>query len=695
MALRESTYIIPTRGLATSFAQTEYPPEYAQKYNNRFQNGAGGAEKRRGISQTGNVIPGLPTVTGITELIDRLGNSTTFAMAGGSVFRQDGNDWTNVFTFNTTSARIRSVAMSGKQIFYNAVDRPVYTPDGTDFIELKALIEVGDLAAGASARAVVDNDVDNWVTGTNVAINDVVFNVDLSAFAVITAVASAKLTHTAIGSAGAGGDGIGLVEGSVTTGQRYEIIDAVENNIIPTANPNDFDNEGTAGSGTNETSIKVSGATGTLNLSTLDIRVGDWVRNTTKSVLTAVTSVGTAIGVHGVSGQAADDALVFLKSAMPIIQDASVHYGRLYCIDARDLRKVRVSSPNNPQDFTSDGATLDLNDFPLNSSSIDKQTFDAGGLQPEADVLIAIRTFQRFLALIGKSKVYMYQGTEPVGSGADIQPIGLYPQGGVSDRGAVNLGNDFVYASPDGIKSIQLVQDAQTFSQSHLSNQLDVTLRDSIQANNGEDIQLVHYRKRSWLLCKIGAEIYLYNFAPVVLQGKQEQVIGSWHLFTGGFARQTAFYVKQDGTLMTGGAGGVVSEFDTNVFTDNGEVFETDVRTGWLNMKEPRTDVKLRQGHYLKPQMIAGGNIAYTFSVEAPYDAESTDSFVLNASGAASTIGLAVVGQSQIGGTGVINQKIPLHWKGEAARFRVRTEDALGPDILSRLTVYFNEKGRR
>ena len=699
MALQESSYIPPVKGLATSFAETELPPEFAAEMENLFQNQSGGAEKRRGLVQTGNTLAGNPKVTDITELVSKDNTRTLFAGAGGQIYKFDGvSTWTSLHTFPTASATIDSVMMSGKLIFFNGEDPNIFTADGTNFFELKSLIEVGQTTSNSSAIGLTDADFgsgnSSWLVNSNVLINDLLYNVDLDAYGIITVVATASVGHTVIGSVAEGGTGLGLVDDSVssTVSYRYEIIDLVENNIIPTTNVNEDDNEATAGPGTSAKSVAVSG----IVFSDRDIRVGDYIRNTTIAAVTRVTSVATAVGVHGVSGQTSGDALIFLKTAMPIIKDASVHYNRLYAVDSRDLRRIRISSPNNPQDFTSDAAALDINSFPIGSTAIDKQSFDTGALQPEGDVIIAIRSFQRFLVLLGRSNIYFYEGIEPVGTAKDITPIGLYPQGCVNRLAATNLGNDFIYVTPEGVRNVSLNRDASTFNQTLLSNQLDTTLRDLIKANTGDtDIQLIYYRRRSWLLVKIGSELYLYNFAPIVLQGQEEAIIGSWHLFTGGFARQTAYFVRQDGTLMCGDDNGVISEFDTEVFDDVGEIYSTRLKTGWLNMKEPKFSVKTKVGHYIKPQVVAGGDTTLTVEVEAPYNRESTDTAVIGVSGVGAPIGQAVIGTAVIGGSGVVNDKYPLHWRGEVARFLFRTNDTEGPLTISKYTLYYTEAGKQ
>ena len=85
MALQESSYIPPVKGLATSFAETELPPEFAAEMENLFQNQSGGAEKRRGLVQTGDTLTGNPKVTDITELVTKDNTRTLFAAAGGQI----------------------------------------------------------------------------------------------------------------------------------------------------------------------------------------------------------------------------------------------------------------------------------------------------------------------------------------------------------------------------------------------------------------------------------------------------------------------------------------------------------------------------------------------------------------------------------------------------------------------------------
>ena len=171
----------------------------------------------------------------------------------------------------------------------------------------------------------------------------------------ITAVTTANMTHTTIGSAATG---LGFSSlGDQESGDRYEIIDTVALNIIPT--DGEDDNTAVAGPNTDATTIDVSG----VNFAETEIKVGDFVRNTTRSAVAKVSAVATALTVTSVASQTSDDALVFLKSAMPVAFDAHTHYGRAYYADARDKTKVRISGIGAPEDLSTSFGTLDTNTF--------------------------------------------------------------------------------------------------------------------------------------------------------------------------------------------------------------------------------------------------------------------------------------------------------------------------------------------
>ena len=153
--MRRITYDVPDKGLATDFTEVEVPLRYAQRFRNRYITRLGGAEKRRGVAAVRNALPQVSTVTGVHELISPVGGATLFTSTNGQIYRYDDPDWTLVHTMTLSTARLRSVQMRDKLIFFNGVDRQVFTEDGTTFKELKALLEVGLAGSDTSATAAV------------------------------------------------------------------------------------------------------------------------------------------------------------------------------------------------------------------------------------------------------------------------------------------------------------------------------------------------------------------------------------------------------------------------------------------------------------------------------------------------------------------------------------------------------------
>ncbi len=690
MALTEANYPIASKGLAESFTESELPIEFALKFRNRTINAAGGAEKRRGMKQFGSTVPGTPSLDAIHELIAKNGTATLFVSGEGKIYSESGGTYTQVHSGLDASSPLQSVQMGAKLIFVNGVDRNFYTEDGSTFKELLAIIERGESDTGSDRDSLEESDIDNWVADSNVAINDLLFNADVSAYAVITAISTASVSHTQISASSA--SAIGVASRNQGVGDNYEIQDLVELNIIPQTNTED-DNLAVAASGTDDNTVDVSAVP---DWAATDIRVGDYIRNTTRAALGRVTTVSAlSIKITGISGQTTGDSLIFLKSAMPVATFEHVHFGRLYMVDERDQRKVRITGAANPEDMTTNAGTLD------------SSTFKYGEQQPLGDSVVAMGSYQRFLAIAGRQNMLLFEGTDPIADttakSTDFNIIGLFPQGVISPAGLVSTGNDLVYTSADGIQSLSLADDASTLARANLSEALKTTLRDLFASTGAAEIIAFHYPRRSWLCFKVGSRIYVFNYTAFfgvdprgVSRGEGLSTqSGSWSLFDGKFARQKAFFVRADGTLLCCGDGGKVYEYDVkDVYDDDGEVYTTEYQTGWLTGDEPERRVRRKQGHYIKPIIDAGSNITYTILAEAGFDAETTETITFTASGGATPIGLAIVGNATIGGSSIQNIKYPLRWRGEQVRLTFTTNDNQGPDVLSRFTLYATRWGR-
>ncbi len=692
MALLQATYPIAPKGLATNFEETALPPDYALKFRNRFINSAGGCEKRQGLVKHSAAIPGAPTVTSLHELVDsRTGATTLLAGAEGRLYRYNTitSAWVSAHNSHFHDVTYQSVQMVDRLIFVNGTNRNVYTKDGVTFTELRAIIDEDQAISPTSPTQLVISNTTALGGDLNqrgVAPDDVVFNLTRQLLGIISIVGSATATHTGIA--------------GQSPGDHYQIIDTVELNIIPQDGGGEDDNVAIAGPGTNSTTVFVSGITNWLGTS---IRVGDFIQNTTRLSVSLVSAISSAaLGIGGVvAGQTAGDSLTFHKSAMPLAERVHVHYGRAYFIDSRDRHLVRISGPDDPSDMTT------------SSGTIASGTFSFGSQQPTGDIIKSMASYQRFLVMCGNRFTLLFEGTDPIiddaGGTKDFSPAGLFPQGARSPQGLATIGNDVVIISDDGVQSFSYLPQSggSGLGQENLSEALKNTLRTLIAAANESDVLVFHYPKRSWVCFKIGSQIFTYNYTPyfgTALMGASPQAAfsptptrGSWSLFDGKFARQNAFLTRQDGTLLCGGAGGQVYRFDAGTYDDDGETYTTEYQSGWLTLDEPRRSLQIKQGHYIQPTFHNGAPITYTIRAEAPFfPIESNDIITVSAAGGSGSVGGSIIGQWTIGGaSGIFDQKFPLRWRGKEMRLTISTSDQLGPDVVSRFTLFINRLGIR
>lgn len=688
MTIIQTRYTPGRYGLGTEFAESELPLEFSYRFVNRYININGNAEKRQGISQLGDTITGSPTITGLHEFLDNEGVSNIFASANGTIWKlnETAGTWTQVLTGKTTSVRLNSVQMGEKLCFTNGIDRSFYTDDAGDtFNELKALILRGQTSStSTSAAGLSDANVSNWLTETLVTEKDLVFNPTRGAYALITSVGATTIQHTAIGSA-ATGIGYPTVTASANqqTGDFYQIIDLVELNIIP--QNSGFDNFGIGTTGTSAAGIAVSGVDWTKT----QIRTGDFIYNTTRSAITQVSAISTAqLTVQTIAGQTANDSLEFFKSAMPISSWMHVHYGRAYYIDARDRGSVRISGPDDPQDMTSFQRTLAAN------------TQQYSSRQPQAERLLSLKTFQKYLVAAGERNVYADRGIDSVqdttAAAYDFSPVGLFPQGAISRYGLESIGGSMNFVANDGLRNFTASFDSEAFQTANASEYIksEFAAEVAAKASDPDEIQSIHYPRRNWLMCKVGDTIYNYNYTPFYMNGQTVAgQIGSWSKFTGKFAEQKCYLIRRNGDLLCAGTGGKVYEFDKGTYGDDGNAIQTILETGWLSLNEPQQSTQLRSGVYIKPKFEAGAPVTYTITATGDFKQLSTDVVTTTASGVGQ-VGFAQVGTSPIGGERILEDKLPLRWKGEQFKIRIETNDTNGPDIITGFTIYGNIMGK-
>lgn len=706
-------------GLGNESSLKLQPLEFAPEIINRFYNLLGDLEKRPGMSQLGAQIVSAfgvtasVQITNLHEYTNSSGNSTLFA----SGISDDGsNRYGLIWRYNETSAywenmlssatiakspdsRIYSVQMNDKLIFVNGKDRNFFLDNNTvkvttvtanNFQNSFSSIIKGISGGGSSPTLLIDSNVTNWRTETNVAVNDLVMtqvssNGILYAAGVVTSVGTTSIDMTPIsaGKSGIGGGGTG----DFTSGTPYRIVDLVDLNVIPSNAGGGaiYDNVAVGGAATNATTVAVTA----LDFSTTQVKTGDFVYNTTRNAVTQITTVTSNLTVVSVASQTAGDSFVFLKDALPIATYPHVHYGRLHLIDARDQTKIRVSGPNDSEDFTTFSKTLNA------------ITIDYGARQPRGDILLSMDTFQRYLVVGGQQQVYATDGTNPIADVTadviDLDPVGLFPQGLVSPLGLKSIGNEMFYLGHDGLRSFLAAFDSKNTTTTNKSEQIKTVLAQEIASllSSGGNLQLIHYKKRNWVILKIGGKMYNYNYTPT-FQGGQFSNFATLTEFQGTLADQDAFFVRRNDSLVTGDQTGKVYLFDSGAATDAGNNIITRYVSPWHTLQEGQTDVQLliKDGRYIKPIFESFGQINYNITVVGDYELNSEDEVVVSAIGAG-VVGVSTVGNAIINNTTITEPKMPLRWRGQRCQITIETNSNAGSDIINSYTIYGNIFGRR
>lgn len=647
-------------GYGTESSSKLQPLDFSPNIINRFYNMLGDLEKRRGMQQIANLAG---AISGIAEYVNTSGESTLLYLPT-----------TAAESLGAFQKRTSSVQMGEKLIIVDGVGRnQSYTP-AEGYQQLHSVVTKGTTGGGTNSVLLFDNDITNWKTQTNVAVNDLV-NMQQkvsagfsNAYGVVTSVGTSSLDMTVIG---VSGNGLGLTtDVTAATGLPYRIFDLVELNIFPQGQYLFNDNVAIGGAATSAAAISVTA----FNFAASQIRPGDYVYNTTRAAVARVNSVSANIAVTTIAGQTAGDSLVFLKEAMPIASYAHVHYGRLHLIDARDPSKIRVSGPNDPEDFSTFSKTL---------SSV---TIDYGTRQAQGDVLLSMDTFGRYLVVGGKRAVWVTDGTNPIADVTadvvDLDPVGLFPQGVFSSTGLQSIGNEMLYIGYDGLRSFMAAFDSKNTTTNNKSEQIKTEIINALkdQANTPENVQLIHYPRRNWVMMKIGNVIYNYNYTPMYSNGKYN-TIGTFTKFTGLLATQALFLVRRNGDLITSDGSAAAYLFDVSgVYADGSNNIATTYTSPWHTLQEGETnaDIIIKDGRYIRPVFETSAEIKYNISVVGDFAQLATDAIVVTA---------AV--------SGITNPKMPLRWRGKQAQFTITTDTSVGADILSSYTLYGNVFGRK
>lgn len=746
------------KGLGTEFSESEQPQEFARKLENRFINIYGAAELRPGIAQIES--PGtkfydgtdFTTVTGkcdtLLEYAPPQGGSedlcsliltapdpsdptrtityrqvhrySTTAQAWVNVdFPDDPNVPVSGLSVTTTFDPVKendifAVQFDEKLIIVGEQYRPFfYVNDpviGPNVFLLNPVVNQGTTGTGTTKSILKDALITDWLNETYVKPNDIVYNITKQAYGIITSVGASNLDCSPITSAG-GTSGIGVTtvvsgDASMEPGDMYQIHDSRELNVFKTGKSNSgaffadtSDNLAVTTTGTDQNTIAVSG----VNFNKTQVRIGDYVYNTTRNRLARIYPANTHDGKNangtlnlsylglyptGVSAQVPGDTVVLFKSACPISVFPHIHYGRLYLIDERDRTKIRVTGPDDPQDFTTFDTTLDA-----------AGSLNYGSKQPVAEELLTMSTFQKYLCVGGKKNIYLADGADPIqdtsAATVTFTPVGLFSQGCVSNLSLANIGSDMLFAANDGMRSFNIL-DVLQVKTDNISEVIKTELRNAIKSTSDQtNIQLVHYPRRNWVMFKVGDVIYNFNYTPIYIEG---QLIkgGTWSKFTGTFAECNAFLVKRNGDLVcsfydTSAATSYFYDFDTGYYTDATEGISTEYQSAWLT---PSGEGEVSDLRYIRPFFENVGNIDYNIIVSADLQRQVTDDSIIYTASGGNAVDW-VIGQDPVNGSmDVVESKLALRSRGEQMRISINTSASENREQISKYVLYLNTFGR-
>lgn len=751
-------------GLATEFTDDEQPQAYARVLRNRYINLQGAAQKRPGLDLIGSehsdgmsVLLGgsFEAIDGRVDFIDEGIRANSNSVPMGSFWGTNlGNSFsTTVRTFfrgvgfgddsviplsaavdnfgkllpayimnipsqsavdvnidtRNTSREINGFQFQERYVFCQEDSYPsYYLPDAMkdELYLLAPIVERGVVGSAASSTSLTDDDVTDWLSGTFVSPNDLIFNRTRGSYALITSVGADELEHTPMSPTA---EGIGLITTTVSgtvegiqPGDRYEIWDLVDNNVFREASTGiaiveEFSKNtlviASASTSGDYTVYSVGSAQPT------GLRTNDYIYNTTRNVLSRVAGnnhfdlpaslrvgAGNADGirVYRASGAAGGDSIAVFKLATPVAYYGHAHYNRGYFIDARDRTKVRVTNVNDIQDFTT------------YQNTIESFTIDYGDQQPKGEKLTNLSSFQRFLVAGGQQHIYVGEGTNPIANTSaevvNFSPVGLFSHSAVGTRSLQNLGDSMVFASLDGLRKFNIT-DILAIDTDNTSEVIKSELRQTIEAQSrsafnfriSERIQIIHYPRRNWVMFKVGEVIYNFNYTPSYFEG---QIFdgGTWSKFTGRLTRCAPFTRDTNGDLfaveyVTASNKNLLYKFDVSgVDTDGGEIITTDYETPWLAAGRPGNvwDTKA-----IRPYFETEKKTVYTVEVRGDIGRNDiTDSITVTAA------------VSAVGERFLTDDKYPLRCRGEQMKIRFTTSASSGDDIISKFILYGNQYGQ-
>jgi hypothetical protein len=297
--------------------------------------------------------------------------------------------------------------------------------------------------------------------------------------------------------------------------------------------------------------------------------------------------------------------------------------------------------------------------------TLEASSLQYGNRQPQAETLLSLKTFGPYLIAVGQRNVFQDTGTAPIvdttAAQTNFSPVGLFPQGCVSRFGAESNGQAMFIAAADGLRSFTSTYNNLTSDTLNVSESIKSELAQAIAASSSDEVQLIHYPRRNWLMLKVGDVIYNYNYTPFFANGQiVRSEYGSFSKFTGKFAQQNVYFLKRNGDILCAGSDGYVYEFDKGNYDDDGANILAIMESAFLKLNEAQDiRIQFKSGVYIQPIFETSVPINYTIESTGGYDANNTDTANFT-TGGVGQVGFALVGSSPVGGSRVSEKKLPL-----------------------------------
>jgi len=198
------------------------------------------------------------------------------------------------------------------------------------------------------------------------------------------------------------------------------------------------------------------------------------------------------------------------------------------------------------------------------------------------DRIVALAEWQDRLVILGRRSVLIYVGPEdPTATTFELDDI-VQGAGCVARDSVVGIGNDLLYLSDDGLRSLSRGIAFDTLPYQEISLAVRTELADDIASavSSPATIKCGASRTESLYLARIGSSYWAFDIRGLVGQSNEFRSLRASQWDAIAF---TAITGSEDGTLYLGQTGGVASY---QGHQDNGSAYTWRYRSTWLELDQ-------------------------------------------------------------------------------------------------------------